>query len=186
MLDIALKEWACVCDFLAQGRQAIVLRKGGIHEADGPGVFKLEHDRFAMFPAWEHQKPDWLKPAWQQGVEELQEPAQLPLSCWASVAKVWPVPSREAFDTLDDLHGWDTPQIDMRFSYKPDRPLYLIALRVHRLHTPMLIDNHSAYSGCVSWVPLRDRDVIDEAKATPAIADDAFEAILARCDQAMA
>ena len=37
MLDLALKEWAVICDLLATGRQTLVLRKGGIAEEQGPG-----------------------------------------------------------------------------------------------------------------------------------------------------
>ena len=36
---VAFKEWAGVCDALLQGRQAIIIRKGGISEGPGPGVF---------------------------------------------------------------------------------------------------------------------------------------------------
>ncbi|MEL7089128.1 MAG: DUF1802 family protein [Planctomycetota bacterium] len=62
MIDIALKEWACVCDLLLEGKTCLLLRKGGVHEYDGPGRFKLEYDRFALFPAWEHENLDWIKP----------------------------------------------------------------------------------------------------------------------------
>ena len=41
MLNVALKEWAIICDRLVAGDQAILLRKGGIDEADGPGRFRL-------------------------------------------------------------------------------------------------------------------------------------------------
>ena len=76
-LDIALKEWAIVCDFLAQGKCALLLRKGGIHEAGGPGRFALNHDRFLMFPAWEHERLDWIKPDWLPPEQKLS-----PLICW--------------------------------------------------------------------------------------------------------
>ena len=45
MLDIALKEWAVVCNLLLEGRLAVLLRKGGIAETGGAGVFELEHTR---------------------------------------------------------------------------------------------------------------------------------------------
>ena len=41
------------------------------------------------------------------------EPERFELKAIGEVARIWPVPSREAFDRLDDLHAWATPQIDM-------------------------------------------------------------------------
>ena len=35
MLKDAFKEWAVICRALAEGRQALILRKGGIAEAGG-------------------------------------------------------------------------------------------------------------------------------------------------------
>lgn len=187
MLDLALKEWAVVCEALAQGEQAIVLRKGGIAEDDGPGRFRLEHDRFAMFPAWEHQKLEGLKAAWRDRAEEYDsEPSTLNITAVADVAGIWQVPSRAAFDTLDDLHIWDTPQIDMRFNYKPERPLYVVALRVSRLDEPQEITMHADYWGCRSWVPLRSEHAIDDRATTLAMPEPAFERVLNRVREAMA
>ncbi|MEO1237669.1 MAG: hypothetical protein AAFX76_12855, partial [Planctomycetota bacterium] len=50
---------------------------------------------------------------------------------------LWEVPppevgGREAFDRLDDLHPWLPPQVDMRFGYKPERPLYVVLVQAFR------------------------------------------------------
>lgn len=197
-LDTALKEWAIVCDFLAEGKCALLLRKGGIHEDAGPGRFELAYDRFLMFPAWEHERLDWIKPSWlpprklaavledasEQGDEDSGgEPELITFKCWAEVARIWQVPSREQFDQLDDLHPWAPPQIDMRFNYKPDRPLFLLALRVHRLPEPVEVPNRESFGGCVSWVPLSAGDAVSTAGSTPAIGWAGFGAILDRVDR---
>ena len=36
---VAFKEWAGVCDALIEGRQTVIIRKGGISETAGPGEF---------------------------------------------------------------------------------------------------------------------------------------------------
>ncbi|WP_432799481.1 DUF1802 family protein [Poriferisphaera sp. WC338] len=188
MLDIALKEWAVITDLLLSGEQAVVLRKGGIHEDDGPGRFKLEYDRFALFPAWEHQRIEWVKDQYQDRAEEFDaEPKTLEIKGIAEVPQgcIWTVPSREAFDRLDDLHGWKKPQIDMRFDYKPDRPIYAVALRAYRLSKPKLIEMNDDYWGCRSWVDLRGDDMIDDSQIEPAISDEAFVAVVQRIDEAM-
>ena len=46
----ALKEWAVVCRALEEGRQIVLLRKGGILEYRQS--FKVKHDRFLLFPTY--------------------------------------------------------------------------------------------------------------------------------------
>jgi hypothetical protein len=186
MLHIALKEWAVVCDLLVEGRLAILLRKGGIHEDTGPGRFRLEYDRFALFPAWEHQDPGRIKPAWRGRVEVFDaEPSELTIKGYAFAERIWEVPSRAAFDRLDDLHCWTGPQIDMRFGYKPDRPLYLLALRTYRLERERTIVNTPRYAGCKSWVDLDPRDHINEMFGVAAMDDAAFTSLVTRVDEAL-
>jgi hypothetical protein len=184
MLDTALKEWAIVCDLLLSGDLALLLRKGGIHETGGPGVFELEYPRFLLYPSFVHQQPQMLKPAYRDRVQRLDsEPSEITFTGLGEAAKIWRVPSREAFDQLDGLHCWSSAQIDMRFNYKPERPLYLLAVRAHTLMQPSTITNHAEYAGCKSWVALRPGDVVDDGGATPVIADDEFSGILNKVDQ---
>ena len=59
----ALKEWATVVKALEQGKQTVILRKGGILEtASG---FKIESKKFLLFPTWEHQETRHVKPEYQ-------------------------------------------------------------------------------------------------------------------------
>ena len=181
MLNVALKEWAVICEALTLGDQVVVLRKGGIAEEGGPGRFSLDHDRFVLFPAWEHQKTKGIKPAWRDRVEEFaSEPQHLTLRAVADVAGVWEVPGRSAFDQLDDLHVWDTPQVDMRFNYKPQRPLYLVALRVRRLNTPKTIVMNQAYWGCRSWVDLDPEDEVHDEDSQPVFSDEQMKGVIER------
>jgi hypothetical protein len=144
----------------------------------------MKHPRFGLFPAWEHQKPDRIKPAYRDRVEVLEEPAEVTIRAYGEASRIWEVPSREAFDTLDDLHCWTEPQIDMRFNYRPDHPLYLVAVRCYRLAEPKTVVNDWTYGGCKSWVPLKAEDAIDETGATPALSDADFQRVLDRVDAA--
>ena len=189
MLAVALKEWAVVCDLLLEGKCSFLLRKGGIHEEKGPGRFGLEHERFTLYPAWEHQWPEGVKAEHRDRVEVFErEPAEVTFRAMGVVTEetIWRVPSRASFDSLDDLHPWAAPQVDMRFNYKPDRPLYLVAPRVYRLATPKAVPNRDAYKGCRSWVPLEPADAVEDAGATPVLSDDAFAAVRERIARAMA
>src|SRR5689334_19802332 len=92
--NAALKEWAVTCRALQEGRQVLLLRKGGIE--DDYGVFALEHQTFWLQPTYEHQSEDRVKPrdrdlfesvaAQQRDGENLDFIA---LGLWAQVARVW-------------------------------------------------------------------------------------------------
>lgn len=185
MLDVALKEWAVVCDLLLEGKLAILLRKGGIHEAAGPGVFELEYSRFLLFPSWAHQKAQMLKEPYRARVQELSEPATITFRGLGEVARVWQVKDRSRFDLLDDLHCWTPAHVDLRFSYKPERPLYLVAVRAYRLQQPKTVANNPEYAGCKSWVPLRPGDAVDDRGASPVMTQVEFDRLLSCIDRAM-
>lgn len=170
MLDVGLKEWASVCAALETGRQIILLRKGGIHES--AGEFELEHSRFVLFPTYLHQNLKMLKPAAHVGFEpHSAEPAKVKLAAGGVVSDILQVKSRAQIDALDGEHVWTAPLIDMRFNYRPENPLYLMIVRVHRLTEPRMIENTPEYAGCKSWVPLREKFEI----GGPVLADEMFE-----------
>ena len=186
MIDVALKEWAVICELLVAGEQAILIRKGGIAESAGPGRFQLEVPRFALFPAWLHQLPDRVKPAWRDRVQIFdREPDEIVINGIGVVNHVWQVPTRASLDCLGDLHVWEAEHLDMRWSYKPSQPLYLLAVRTYRLAQPRAIANNPHYAGCKSWVDLNASDAIDDHAATPVLDDEAFSRIVDQIDAAL-
>src|SRR5881296_3308252 len=58
-MPIALKEWAVTVRALAEGEQLLTLRKGGIRETNRH--FRLEHDRFFLYPTFDHQRNDLVR-----------------------------------------------------------------------------------------------------------------------------
>ncbi|NBC11354.1 MAG: DUF1802 family protein [Planctomycetes bacterium] len=186
MIDVALKEWQLVCDLLVGGEMCLLVRKGGIHEAGGPGAFHMSHDRFALYPTFDHQDATRVKPAYRPRLAMEPDARRVAVRGWARTARIWPVPSRDAFDRLGDLHPWAPPYIDMRFDYRPDRPLYLVAVRAYGLPAPRPIRYRAAFAGCRSWVPLQGDDVIDQAGSTPAMDEPALDRIIQRIDAAFA
>jgi len=171
-LNVALKEWASVCSALEEGRQIILLRKGGILEAIGG--FELEHPQFFLFPTYLHQNAQMLKePERKRLMTMSEEPAQIILSTAATVTEILRLRDRPQMDRLNQEHIWTSPLIDMRFSYRPQNPLYLLLVRVYRLARPITIQNTPEYAGCKSWVPLESP--ISTNGARPVINDSDFE-----------
>jgi hypothetical protein len=152
-LQVGLKEWAVVCRALEQGRQMMLLRKGGIYEA--AGEFEVENREFLLFPTYLHQNLKMLKPFEHAGFEPRSaEPEQVSISAAGVVTDIVELKSRAQIDAIDDEHVWTTPLIDMRFNYRPENPLYLLLVRAYRLQRPATFANTPAYAGCKSWVPL--------------------------------
>ena len=58
-MPIAFKEWAVTVRALAEGEQLVTLRKGGIREANRN--FSLEHERFFLYPTFDHQASDCVR-----------------------------------------------------------------------------------------------------------------------------
>src|SRR3954449_13583364 len=71
-MPIAFKEWAVTVRALAEGEQLLTLRKGGIRETNRH--FRLEHDRFFLYPTFDHQRNDLVRashrPELQRALEE--------------------------------------------------------------------------------------------------------------------
>lgn len=185
MLHVALKEWAVVCDLLLEGRTALLLRKGGIAEPAGAGTFEMTHPRFALFPSWAHQKPRMIVADYRDRVRVLDEPAEITFTGMAEVVKVWQTPNPGAVFDLDDLHPYADAHVRMRFDYKPDRPVWLIAVKAMKLAAPATIRNDVDYCGCLSWVPLKPEHAIEDAGAAPVLTDAALAAVVATVEERM-
>src|SRR5437870_4262401 len=92
-MNVALKEWAVVCQALSTGRQIILLRKGGISESTGG--FELENREFLLFPTYLHQNVDMLKSEAHDHVEKRDdEPAEIVLSAAGKVTDIVQLKSR--------------------------------------------------------------------------------------------
>ena len=171
-LRVGLKEWATVCRALESGLQVVLLRKGGIYES--AGEFELEHPQFLLFPTYLHQNLQMLKPEAHAGFEPHNaEPRQVRLSAAGVVTDIVRLHSRAQMDALDIEHVWTRPLIDMRFSYRPENPLYLLLVRTYRLARPQTIENTPAYAGCKSWVPLEEP--VEAGAARPVLDNEVFD-----------
>jgi hypothetical protein len=154
MLRHAFKEWAVICRALAEGRQAIILRKGGISEK--AGEFVVEHTRFWLFPTYAHQQRTGIRPeahALLEEVEAERPPAGVVrLSHFAEVGGAYRVRDLTRALLLAHLHLWSEETVRSRFNYR-DPGLFVIPVRVYRAkegELPMT----PYYAGCKSWVEL--------------------------------
>jgi hypothetical protein len=173
--QIALKEWAVTVQALAQGRQVLLLRKGGIHE-EGKD-FRVVHPEFLLYPTYEHQREDLLKPAAQPSLKQLLTEAPkgdtITFSHWAQVTEVVEVSEQEKVDDLSGHHIWTDAYAQSRFHWKPMLPLSIMLLRVYRMERPVTVPWIKEYGGCTSWVDMLPK--IELGRLQPVLADQEFQ-----------
>jgi len=173
--QIALKEWAVTDQALAQGRQVLLLRKGGIHE-EGKG-FRVVHPEFLLYPTYEHQREDLLKPAAQPSLKQLL--AETPkgdtitFSHWAQVTEVLEVSEQEKVDDLSGHHIWTDAYAQSRLHWKPMLPLSIMLLRVNQMERPVTVPWIKEYGGCTSWVEMLPK--IELGRLQPVLSDQEFQ-----------
>jgi hypothetical protein len=180
---IAFKEWSQICRVLTNGRQTLIVRKGGIGEE--AGGFNPDHRAFWLYPTYVHQA--------QQGVREDEAdpyvethtgPPGDPVSIRAAalVELIWQVNSEPMLFSLAPLHIWTLDTMRSRFAYK--RPgLWVLGVRVFRQDQPWTLTPSADQLGCKSWVHLESSR--DTALLRPALDDDAWEEQISRVRKAL-
>lgn len=180
MLRHAFKEWAVICKALGEGRQALILRKGGI--AEEGGTFRVEHTRFWLYPTHAHQQREGIRPEALPLLEisEQERPTvgTIRLSHFAEVAGVYHVRDLASALILGGLHLWSPQIVQQRFAYRSPG-LYVLPVRVHRSREVLELPETPAYAGCKSWVEL-ERELPDDGD--PVLEDETFQGVLRSLD----
>lgn len=153
--DYALKEWAVLCQGLAEGRHILLLRKGGIAEPEGG--FRMQRPRFWLYPTFVHQQDEGLSDAMRPLLARVWGNAPPPGSvCLRHIAEVALIQRSENLEqilSLEGYHGLSQQTVRSRFDYR-EPGLFLLALRVYRADRDILIPETAEYAGCKSWVKL--------------------------------
>jgi hypothetical protein len=176
----ALKEWAVVVHALLAGEQILDVRKGGLRE-DGRH-FAVQASRLWLYPTAEHQEAGLLKEPYRH-VLDLADAAPvgepIRLQGWADVERVATITEQAELDTIASKLIWTDEYVTSRFSWKKRDPLWVLALRVHRLLEPVTVPWQDGYGGCTSWVDLEGiPDDPASLPSEPALSDVAFSARL--------
>jgi len=151
---VAFKEWAGVCDALIQGRQSLIVRKGGISEGAGPGIFVPEHSEFWLYPTWVHQSEQGLRGS--GGTGPPAHPVDQGVVLIRALVRVGPIGYVECEETLAELenfHIFTAETIKKRFHYRQPG-LWVMGARVWRHDTGFVVAATPEHAGCKTWVNL--------------------------------
>jgi hypothetical protein len=176
------KEWQVVCDALASGRQAMILRKGGIHE--GREGFAFGAESFFLFPTRFHHQDQMVregradpKPEWELG-------DALPITHHAEALWAKTLTSWDQVAALEPYHIWTEETVRQRFDWEGKGmaagSIHVALVRVRQLAEPWMLTYEKKYGGCRSWVELPDPPPGWEAEAEFTMGDDAFSTLDAK------
>lgn len=176
-LNRALKEWAIAVQALTDGNTIMLLRKGGIREEKG--TFEVPHRWVWLYPTYEHQKSEWLKPEYAEQVRPVESgwhPETVPIQSWAEITHVFQVTDPSKVEALYPFHIWTETFADERLKWKPRSPLYILLLRAYRLPQTLAIPFEESYRGCSSWIELDAEAIalLDSEKAHPVMAENNY------------
>lgn len=168
---VALKEWGATVEALRTGRQILLLRKGGIHDAGG--VFSLEHLRFWLLPTAFHQSKPMLKAEHRDLLSApVSDRSELRLQVLAEVVESWIVGPQHLEALCGGRHIWNEDYLELRLGYKPEHPLGVLALRAFEIAEAHCVQARREYFGCRSWIELQES--LPTAGARPILGDAEF------------
>ncbi|MCZ8518420.1 MULTISPECIES: DUF1802 family protein [Paenibacillus] len=174
---IGLKEWAAALEALRQGEQILIMRKGGIREETRD--FQVESDSFYLYPTYEHQRKELMKPEYQESVDRSTQgwsagQTEITITCYAELVEDILIEDGETLAKLRDEHIWTDRFAEERLKWKKTKPLHVMLLRVYELENPATIEIREEYNGCKSWIPLPG-EKLDGIPRKPVLSDELFE-----------
>lgn len=172
----ALKEWAAAVHALLDGRQTVLLRKGGIHEKR----FSLAAGEFLLFPTVAHSHTQRVRPEHRGLLEYAPDSTEdtVVLRAGAKVVAAIEVNRPETIGDIADLHIWTEESVRAdRLDFRPKHRLTVLVVQARALTVPVPLPRSPDYAGCSSWVQLP----VTESRYLPAVHDlDALAAVARR------
>ncbi|HEX9175982.1 DUF1802 family protein [Mycobacterium sp.] len=148
----ALKEWSAAVHALLDGRQTVLLRKGGI----GEKRFEVAAQRFLLFPTVAHshaervreEHRDLLAPAAADSDDD-----HIMLRAGAKVVAAVSVSNPDGLTDIEPLHIWTQESVrEDRLDFRPKHRLTVLVVQACALTEPVRLARTSDYAGCTSWV----------------------------------
>jgi hypothetical protein len=191
-ITIALKEWAIVCQALEEGRQVLLLRKGGIMEyREG---FQVKHNYFFLYPTFEHQSIESIQLNYAQKLammlQEETDHSKVTINSYARAVALKQIKDGSLLSQLHKYHIWNERYVNVRMNYNPKKPMQVILLRVYKLQNPIEAEVRSEWLGCRSWVHIqslaskaRSTDTRGSLDEHPVLDDSTFDTIASEIEE---
>jgi hypothetical protein len=158
----ALKEWSAVVHALLDGRQRVLLRKGGIGEKRFDVTVARE---FMLFPTVAHSHAERVRPECRDLLAAAASDStddRFVVRAAAKVVASLPVNRPDNITAIEDLHIWTAESVRRdRLDFRPRHRLAVLVVQATPLLTPVELPRVPDYAGCTSWVqlPLGDQSL---------------------------
>ena len=157
---LALKEWSIICKAMEEGKQTILLRKGGILEYKNG--FEISQKLFLLYPTLEHQAAEYLQSNYLQEYElllkrnssEIVQDKVNTLRIIARIEALQEFHDHELLAKLEKYHIWNEKYVNMRMNYNPKKPMNALLLRIYKLSQTISLDVNPEWAGCKSWIDI--------------------------------
>ncbi|SON62430.1 hypothetical protein MSIMFI_03955 [Mycobacterium simulans] len=153
-MTLALKEWSAAVHALLDGRQTVLLRKGGI----GEKRFEVAAREFLLFPTVAHSHAERVRHEHRgllAGAAADSTDEYVVVRAAAKVVAALPVNRPEGLEKIEDLHIWTSESVrSERLDFRPKHKLAVLVVTAIPLVEPVKLDRTSEYAGCTSWVQL--------------------------------
>ncbi len=150
----ALKEWSAAVWALLDGRQTVLLRKGGI----GEKRFEVAASDFLLFPTVAHSHAQRVRPEHQELLAAAAGDStedQVTVRAAAKVVAAYAVHHPERLPEIEDLHIWTAESVRAdRLDFRPKHQLAVMVVSAIPLVEPVRLTRTPDYAGCTSWVQL--------------------------------
>lgn len=174
--NTGFKEWQVVCDALANGRQSIILRKGGIHE--GREGFSFANDSFFLFPTRFHAQAEHVREGHAETLAEWQLGDTVHITHRAEAIHAVTLTDWQKVAALAPCHILTEATVRERFDWQGkgmnSGSIHVALVRVFKLTQAWKLSYTSAFGGCRSWIKLPPAPTTDES---PVIAEGKFAEI---------
>lgn len=149
-----LKEWGAAIHGLLDGRQTVLLRKGGIHEKR----FAVDAEQFVLFPTVVHSHAERVRPEHRDLLDAAAGDStedRVILRAGAKVVAAVEVSCPERLTEIEHRHIWTAASVQAdRLDFRPRHRLTVLVVQAFPLDRPVPLQRRPDYVGCTSWVDL--------------------------------
>ena len=148
-MSAALKEWAAAVHALLDGRQTVLLRKGGIREKR----FAVDAGEFLLFPTVAHSHAERVRPEHRDLLDAAAPDStegRVVIRAAATVVAVVAVDRDEGLAEIEDLHIWTAESVRTdRLDFRPRHRLTALVVQAVPLVEPVRLPREPQYAGCI-------------------------------------
>jgi hypothetical protein len=158
--ETALKEWSAVVHALLDGRQRVLLRKGGIHEKR----FELAAQEFVLFPTVAHSHRERVRREHRALLDAAAADSadgHIVVRAAAKVVAAISVQRPDNLPAIEDLHIWTADSVRTgRHDFRPRHRLTVLVVQAVPLVEPLRVARIPEFAGCANWVRLALRPAL--------------------------